>query len=229
MKKLYLLFLITPLILGACGTEEKKEAPVYGGTESHPVDKTATQPERTYMPTKLENDPPELTRAELVNEGGGLRIAAEAMDKDGDPVQLRYSWMVNDQVVSDKDTLPGFKSGDSVIGTVTPNDGKVDGAPKSFFKKIGNAPPHITQNQPQFDDPTWTYQVQATDPDGDPLEFKLLKGPSGMNIDPKTGLVTWNTGSATGRYTATVQVSDGKGGVSEQTLEVTLSEVQPGQ
>lgn len=229
MKKFYFLLVIAPLVLAGCGgSEEKKEGPVYGGTESHPADQT-TQPGRSYGPTKLENNLPELTRAELVSEGGAMRIVAEAADKDGDTVQLKYSWTVNDQLVSDKDTLPGFKNGDRIVATVTPFDGKQDGMPQSWVRQIGNAPPQISQSQPQYDDPNWTYQIVAKDPDGDPLEFKLLKGPSGMSVDPKTGLVTWNTSGSSGKHSATVQVSDGKGGISETTFEVTLSEEEPSQ
>ena len=225
MKKFYALLVIVPLLLACSGSEQKKEGPIYGGTESHPSDEA---PKSTvYGPTKLENNPPELTKAELVTENGALRMVAEAHDKDGDPVQLKYSWTVNEQVVSDKDTLTAFKSGDHIIATVTPFDGKQDGLPRSFVRQTGNSPPQITQNQPQFNDPMWTYQVNAKDPDGDTLEYSLTDAPSGMIIDPKTGLITWDTSGASGRHKAMIHVSDGHGGTVDYPIEITLTEEQP--
>src|SRR5262249_29962276 len=37
----------------------------------------------------------------------------------------------------------------------------------------------------------YTYQVVATDPDGDPLHYELLGPPAGITIDPDKGLVQW--------------------------------------
>lgn len=38
---------------------------------------------------------------------------------------------------------------------------------------------------------TYTYDVDATDPDGDSISYSIF-GPSGMNIDKITGLITWD-------------------------------------
>jgi len=38
---------------------------------------------------------------------------------------------------------------------------------------------------------TYHYDVDATDPDGDPLTFSLKSSPDGMFINPSTGLITW--------------------------------------
>lgn len=223
MKKFYALLLAVPLFLACSGPERKNEGPIYGGTESHPAGETP-KGGTVYGPTKLENNPPELTKADLVTEGGALRIVAEAQDKDGDKVTLKYSWKVNDQEVSDKDTLSGFKKGDHIIATVTPFDGKVDGTPRSFVVQSGNSPPQITASQPQFNDPMWTYQVIAKDPDGDTLQYSLTDAPSGMTIDPKTGLISWDTSGASGKHKATVHVSDGHGGTVDYPIEITLTE-----
>jgi len=57
-------------------------------------------------------------------------------------------------------------------------------------------------------DDTYTYDVVATDADGDTLTYSLTTSPTDMTIDPDTGEITW-TPSATGDYSVTVQVSDG--------------------
>ena len=54
----------------------------------------------------------------------------------------------------------------------------------------------------------YTYDVEATDPDGDTLEFSLLVHPTGMTINSTTGVITW-TPAVTGSFDVTVEVSDG--------------------
>ena len=55
----------------------------------------------------------------------------------------------------------------------------------------------------------YTYDANATDPDGDPLTFSLVSAPVGMTIDSVTGIVSWIP-SAAGVYNPiTVGVSDG--------------------
>jgi RHS repeat-associated protein len=55
----------------------------------------------------------------------------------------------------------------------------------------------------------YTYDVEATDPEGDPLLYELLQAPAGMTIEPDAGLITWTPGEAqVGDHTVEVQVSD---------------------
>lgn len=53
----------------------------------------------------------------------------------------------------------------------------------------------------------YSYNVDATDPDGDSLTY-LLVGPAGMIINFLTGLIAW-TPTTSGNYNVTVEVSDG--------------------
>jgi predicted RNA-binding protein with TRAM domain len=55
---------------------------------------------------------------------------------------------------------------------------------------------------------TFAYPVEAADPDGDDLTYSLTNKPTGMTIDPTTGVITWIP-IATGSYDVTVEVSDG--------------------
>ena len=54
----------------------------------------------------------------------------------------------------------------------------------------------------------YTYDVNATDPDGDTLTYSLTTKPTGMTINSTTGLINW-TPTSTGDYEVTVRVSDG--------------------
>lgn len=102
----------------------------------------------------------------------------------------------------------------------------------------------------------YRYQSGATDADKDPLAYSLVQGPSGMAIDPVTGLVTWTppviqtggtsgggtvgnpsgggtsggtTGStsADGTYPVTLKASDGRGGIDLQDYTITLLQSAP--
>jgi len=43
------------------------------------------------------------------------------------------------------------------------------------------------------------------DLDGDPVTYKLLKGPLGMTLDPKTGKLVWlATSKEIGKHTVTI-------------------------
>jgi len=55
----------------------------------------------------------------------------------------------------------------------------------------------------------YTYDVSATDPDGDVLTFSLIESPTGMSISSSSGLITWTpTLIQVGLNNVTVNVSD---------------------
>jgi hypothetical protein len=69
----------------------------------------------------------------------------------------------------------------------------------------------------------YRYDLDAIDPNDDPLLYRLLEGPEGITIDSVTGEVVWQpTFEDLGTHTITVEVTDGRGGVDTQefTLEV---------
>ena len=45
---------------------------------------------------------------------------------------------------------------------------------------------------------TYTYDVNATDVDGDTLTYSLTNNPNGMVIDPSTGVITWPSANCEG-------------------------------
>jgi hypothetical protein len=75
----------------------------------------------------------------------------------------------------------------------------------------------------------YTYDVEATDPDGDALTHSLsiIYGPppTGMTINPITGLISWIP-ITTGYYNVTVEVSDGD--LSDtQSFTIVVTEPEP--
>jgi len=53
----------------------------------------------------------------------------------------------------------------------------------------------------------YTYDVGATDPNGDTLTYSLTTNPTGMTINSNTGVISW-TPTAAGSFDVTVEVSD---------------------
>ena len=70
----------------------------------------------------------------------------------------------------------------------------------------------------------YIYNIMAVDPDNDILTFSLYNPPAGMNLDAGSGMLSW-TPSTTGTFTITVMVSDGRGGIDNQTFFVVVTSV----
>ncbi len=88
----------------------------------------------------------------------------------------------------------------------------------------GNKPPQITSGPPitaQIGS-AYSYQVQATDPNSDPLTFSLVTAPAGMTMN-LSGLVNWTPANTqTGDAQVIVQASDGRGGVAQQSFTINV-------
>jgi hypothetical protein len=69
----------------------------------------------------------------------------------------------------------------------------------------------------------YSYDVEATDPEGDSLLYLLTTSPAGMDIDPVSGLITW-TPDTLGDFPVEVDVSDGNLGSAQQAWAILVSE-----
>jgi uncharacterized repeat protein (TIGR01451 family) len=88
---------------------------------------------------------------------------------------------------------------------------------------VNNNPPEITPIADQFGvlGQEFTYQVEATDFDNDPLTYGVSGDATGMTIDD-SGLITW-TPTGAGTFAVTVSVSDGFDTVQEP-FDITISQ-----
>ena len=68
----------------------------------------------------------------------------------------------------------------------------------------------------------YTYEVEATDPEGDTLTYSLTTSPTGMTINSSTGVISWTPASA-GSYDVTVEVADQYRSTS-QSFTITVGE-----
>lgn len=153
-----------------------------------------------------------------------LKLNITGNDRDGDPISYKYEWIKNGEPVSSSETLEGpFKREDKISVKITPYDGEGYGFPSTLSTNIFNSPPKPSGTGESFENNIYTYQIKATDPDGDIPTYNLKQAPKGMVIDKSTGLITWQvTEKDTGRYPVVVQISDGHGGEVLYNLEVTI-------
>ncbi|MBA7548748.1 hypothetical protein ES705_41214 [subsurface metagenome] len=71
----------------------------------------------------------------------------------------------------------------------------------------------------------YSYNVNATDPDGDTLTYSLDLKPSGMTINSANGLIKW-TPTAKGDHPVVVKVSDGSLSIT-QSFTIKVSTLPP--
>jgi len=87
-------------------------------------------------------------------------------------------------------------------------------------QNLGNIPPFLNGapviiSEPIItakEDQLYSYQIEASDPDGDNLNYSLIIKPEGMSINTeKNGLITWMpTNNQVGIHQVIVEISDGK-------------------
>src|SRR5262249_58447914 len=70
----------------------------------------------------------------------------------------------------------------------------------------------------------FSYEVTATDPDGDALSYYLDAAPAGMSIDRATGVVAWTPDAGqVGTQRVSVRVLDGRGGEATQSFDLAVA------
>jgi len=126
------------------------------------------------------------------------RVSVHAMveDPDRDTLTIVCHWLVNDIVISDTGTtleLQSFKlkKNDIITGTAFAYDKEFRSEPFPFELHIANSSPIFKTQIDSVRCPkdSVNYPLPIMDPDGDPLTFKMLKAPEGIDIDTKEGVV----------------------------------------
>ena len=158
-----------------------------------------------------------------------LKVHLKISDVDGDLIYYTYRWERNKTILleQDKEILEKgrLKKGESITVTVIPDDKEAQGKPKTSDPLIiSNSPPIIVSSPPtSVKENVYTYQVNANDPDHDPITFSLKSGPKGMEMDKNTGLIRWLIRKEDqGPHAIEIQASDDEGTISIQRYTLTI-------
>ncbi len=107
--------------------------------------------------------------------------------------------------------------------------GGVVSQPWNITVTVPNTSPTVTSAAPT--DPLryealFEHDVDAIDPEGDTPEYTLATFPTGMTIDPDSGLISWTpTSGQVGFHTVDIEVLDGLGGIGMQSFQLEVLDV----
>jgi hypothetical protein len=153
-----------------------------------------------------------------------------AQDPDGDSLEFRFRWSVNDVVVEGEEegtlATEGLQSDDRIRVQVVASDGEGESdAVWSAVLLVGNAAPEIVSvPAPVAPGEIFRYAVEARDPEGDrSLRYQLRKGPEGMTMNPVLGELQWQPQAAqAGVHPVEIAVEDSRGATVVQVFELTV-------
>lgn len=169
-----------------CGGDEQP-TPSGGAMTAPPAARAEARANAAPVVERVILNPPEPT------PGHPLEAKVQVSDPDGDAVRITFTWAVNGRVVAEG-TQPvikpdGVKKGDRIEVRVSATDGRAESQVARASTTIGNRPPQLDGVflLPEGDvhpGDELVAQVQASDPDGDPVrsEFTWL-----VNGEPDRG------------------------------------------
>ncbi len=157
----------------------------------------------------------------------------QASDADGDRVSVPYLQQSPQGMSVDASGLVHWQPTAAQFGpnqvTLSVEDTHGTVTSQSFVVNVVTTntvqPPAITSQPPgsATAGQVYQYDVQATDPQNNPLQFSLTQHPDGMAIDPATGQLRWvPKAGQVGPQTVAVQATDGQGASVTQTFTVTV-------
>lgn len=154
----------------------------------------------------------------------------EVKDPDGDLVDVDLYWYVNDEEIKGfrgrQLTSTHFRKGDVVKLAATASDGKNEHRKEAEPLTIANASPTIElpRNVTSIDG----LQLEASDPDGDSLTWRVEEAPPGFTISTK-GRITYKGSmdvTETTTYTTRIVAEDTSGDFAVWEMGLTVEAAQ---
>ena len=167
-----------------------------------------------------------------------VHLSWRGIDLDGDQLTYTVRYSDNPQmqgaIVSNSSPdafidLVNLANNKTYYWTVDATDGKSAGtdiptAIWSFTIKVNHLP-KITSQPPlsiQVGD-SYDYNITAVDDDNDILSFSIIQAPNSLSLNSSTGRINWMPNiTDVGNHTIIIRVSDVKGGVDQQTFNVSV-------
>ena len=182
---------------------------------------------QTYNLNVLNNNrTPQLAKVTQTEIFENQKFYYQLEAKDADDDRLKYKLvsgpkgMKFDAYTHTLSWQPGFKHAGKHDVKVSVSDGKkmvsqsftLKVKDKNRLPKFNSIAPAILSEGQEYE-----YKVLASDLDTDDLKYSLLMSPEGMEIDERTGLISWQSDfEDAGQHGIEILVDDGKGGKAIQ-------------
>ncbi|MEO0292712.1 MAG: hypothetical protein ABIN61_00620 [candidate division WOR-3 bacterium] len=178
-------------------------------------------------PIVIRNSPPRINSVEISppgpRAGRELSVKGEAVDVDGDEVELIPRWFINGKEVGEKKILSGseIKAGDEVYAVVTPFDGEEKGfSVNTNLVVVQNTPPEFVSFSSSTEDKILRYEIQVKDIDGDKVELVLLEAPLGVRLDGSTLIL--DAPERDTSFLVKIKAKDERGGETTNTINLNI-------
>jgi RHS repeat-associated protein len=194
----------------------------------------ATQTYQVVVAAQAPNQPPTITSVpeQQTTVGQLYQYQVTASDPDGDPLHYALGASPAGMTIDPATGLVQWTPGPAALTgpnevTVRAIDPAGLAGEETYDLAVlpPNQPPQITSAPVTSLTAglTYHYDVQASDPDGDPLTYTLTTGPAGMAVD-SLGRLTWPTGTGdVGVHPVTITVADDQGAAVTQTYNLTVA------
>jgi RHS repeat-associated protein len=181
------------------------------------------------------NHPPVITSTPRLAATVGRQYQYDltATDPDGDPVMWGLVkaplGMSIDPLLGTVRWLPTVDQLGKQDVVIQAQDPLLASTTQSFTITVRsvNVPPVITSVPPTqaTSGVVYTYAVQATDVENDPLTFSLTTAPAGMTIDAASGVIHWIPRTTqVGTQDVFLTVDDGQGGIATQAYRIVVAD-----
>ncbi|MDA8745661.1 putative Ig domain-containing protein, partial [Rubripirellula amarantea] len=185
--------------------------------------------------SQIQNTAPEITStpSRFASDSNVYRYVLESFDAENDPVQFELRsgprgaafdsttstvvWQPDDNQYGEQEFVVRVTD---VFGAFSDQVFRVD-------VRCGNLAPAITSlpGTRGVAGRFYTYAVRGDDPEKGELTFALQSPPSGMTIDPTTGLIRWRpTTEQIGNHTVSISVTDPLGATGTQSYTIAVSD-----
>jgi RHS repeat-associated protein len=196
--------------------------------------RTSSQSFNLNVVATAPNSLPEITSQPRTSIGLGNTYAYQVVTQQADGDRLTYSLATAPQgMVIDSNGLLLWTPTPDRLGdrsvTVQVADARGGTVQQSFTLAVGsqttNQAPSIvsTPTAAATVNRLYAYDIQVSDPDGDPVAFSLRQAPAGMSINPELGTVRWYpTLEQVGEQEVIVDAIDAQGGVTPHRFTLTV-------